>query len=107
MHTQLPGLNEGNLISITRTAKELSIVLSEELVQPGWQAEMGWCAIQVIGPLDFNLTGILASLAAPLAQAAISIFAISTYDTDIILVRAKDLQPAVEVLKRSGFVFRD
>jgi len=91
--------------SVTRTTEELSIVLPEESVSPGWQAETGWRGLKVQGPLDFDLTGILASLVEPLAGAGVSIFAISTYDTDYILVREKDLEKAKRVLLASGHSF--
>lgn len=86
--------------SITRTPDELSIVCKEEIVPEGVTGEKGWRCLQVMGPLDFALTGILASLAAPLAEAGISIFAISTYDTDYFLV--KELNRAIAVLSNSG-----
>lgn len=88
--------------SITRTGEELSIVLPEEDVPRGWQAERGWRGFKVLGPLDFDLTGVLASLAAPLAQAEISMFALSTYNTDYVLVRDADLSAAKRVLLASG-----
>ena len=91
--------------SVTRTTEELSIVLPEESVSPGWQAETGWRGLKVQGPLDFDLTGILASLVEPLAGAGVSIFAISTYDTDYILVREKDLEKAKQVLMANGHTF--
>jgi hypothetical protein len=62
----------------------------------------GWRALQVAGPLDFALTGILAALAGPLAAAEISIFALSTYDTDYLLVQAATLPQAVAVLRQAG-----
>ncbi|MGF1611964.1 MAG: ACT domain-containing protein [Kiloniellales bacterium] len=92
---------DGGLVSVTRTADELSIVCAEDRVPEAVQAERGWRALKVLGPLDFALTGILAGLAAPLAGAGISIFALSTYDTDYILVRAADLEQALIVLRQS------
>ena len=90
--------------SITRTAQELSIVCSEASVPPGVQIESGWRALKVEGPLDFALIGILAGLSSVLAQAGVSLFAISTYDTDYILVKEKDLEKAVEALARAGYL---
>ncbi len=87
--------------SITRTADELSLVCRESDVPDQITAERGWRCLQVAGPLDFALTGILARLSVPLAQARISIFAISTYDTDYLLVRATDLEHAVAVLRQA------
>ncbi len=86
--------------SITRTDDELSIVCSQERVPDGIRAERDWRAFKVEGPLDFSLTGILASLTKPLAEAGISIFAISTFNTDYLLVKADKLDKAVKVLGR-------
>lgn len=88
--------------SVTRTDEELSIVVREDRV-PGDGVAVGpWRALKVQGPLDFALTGILAALTAPLADAGISLFAIATYDTDYILVRAETLDAAITALKAAG-----
>jgi len=92
-------------VSVTRTSDELSIVCPQDAVPPGVPCEPGWCALAVAGPLDFGLTGILASIATPLAEAGISIFAISTFDTDYVLVKAERLDDAVEALRRAGHRF--
>jgi hypothetical protein len=88
--------------SITRTDEELSLILPEELVPSSWKAEKGWCCLKVLGPLDFSITGVVASLSTPLAQAGVSILAISTYDTDYLLVRNGDVDRAKEVLIDHG-----
>jgi hypothetical protein len=88
--------------SVTRTADELSLVCAQHAVRAGVIHEPNWRALKVAGPLPFALTGILLSLAAPLAEAGISIFAVSTYDTDYVLVKAQDLEQAVEVLQAAG-----
>lgn len=88
--------------SITRTDEELSLILPEELVPSSWKAEKGWRCLKVLGPLDFSITGVLASVSTPLAQAGVSIFAISTYDTDYLLVRNGDFDRAKEVLVGHG-----
>jgi hypothetical protein len=88
--------------SITRTDEELSLVVPEEFVPSGWKSEKGWRCLKVLGPLDFSITGVLASVSTPLAQAGLSIFAISTYDTDYVLVRHGDLERAKEVLVGHG-----
>ena len=92
--------------SITHTRDELSLVLPQESAPDGCRAEEGWRCLQVMGPLDFDLTGVLASLAAPLARAGISIFSVSTYDTDYLLVREEDLNSAERVLTESGHTVR-
>ena len=66
------------------------------------EAERDWRVLRIEGPLDFSLIGILASLVSPLAEAEISVFAISTYDTDYLLVREKFLSQAISVLKKEG-----
>ena len=88
--------------SVTRTPDELSIVCSEASVPPTARAQRGWRALEVQGPLDFSLTGVLAALTAPLAQARISIFALSTYDTDYLLVPGEDLARACATLTAAG-----
>jgi uncharacterized protein len=88
--------------STTRTASELSIVCALEDVPPGVQAQRGYRGLVVRGPLDFNLVGVLASLAGPLAAASVSIFAVSTFDTDYLFVREADLDRAVAALRNSG-----
>lgn len=90
------------LVSITRTDSELSIVLPQADLPPGIPAETGWRAMSVRGPLPFALIGILASLSAPLAQAAVPVFAISTYDTDWLLIRDTRLGVATAALEDAG-----
>lgn len=88
--------------SLTRTARELSVVCLASNVPPGVRAETGFRALGVSGPLDFALTGILSSLLDPLASARISVFAISTFDSDYILVRDGDLARAASALRDAG-----
>lgn len=89
-------------ISITRTPEELSIVCPESLAPRDAKQESGWRAFKVEGPLDFALTGILASLLDPLAKAGISIFALSTFNTDYILVKADKVEAATQALRAAG-----
>jgi len=90
---------------ITRTDDALSIVCPSFLAINSQRCNTGWTCIEVLGPLDFSLTGILAKLSGILAEAEISIFAISTYDTDFILVKAEKTDPAVAALKAAGYGF--
>lgn len=90
------------LFSLTRTSEELSVVCPTADAPPGSQVETGWRALAVVSPLDFGLTGILASIAEPLAAARIPIFALSTYDTDYVLVRESDVDAAVTALRHAG-----
>jgi hypothetical protein len=96
----LPGwLADCNFVSITRTADELSVVCPQEAVPVGVQCERDWLCLRVAGKLDLSLVGILASLLAPLADAGISVFAVSTFDTDYLLVKESDARRAAEVLR--------
>ena len=98
---------DARLWSVTCTNEETSVVLPEGNVPAQWVAERGWRCLKVVGPLDFDLSGILASLAVPLAEAGVSIFAVSTYSTDYVLLREKDLEKARQVLTRNGHSVRD
>jgi hypothetical protein len=98
-------IDQTHFWSVTRTRDELSLVCREETVPGNIRVEKGWKIIQVVGPLDFNLTGILASLANPLAMAEVSIFALSTFDTDYLMVRADKLSVARAALVSEGFQF--
>lgn len=91
-----------SLVAMTLTAEELSLVLPETATPEGVKVEGGWRALRVAGVLDFSLTGVLASLAAPLAQAGVSIFAISTYDTDYLLIPESSLAVALDALRAAG-----
>lgn len=97
-----PGLP---LHAVTRTGQELSIVTAAAAVPDQVVAERGWRALSVRGPLDFALTGVLARLAQPLADAGVPIFVVSTYDTDWLLVSEGHLDAAVATLTAAGHVF--
>lgn len=94
---------EGEFLSITKTLDELSIVCDEEVIPNDIKCEKDWRILKIEGVLDFSLIGILASISTILAQKAISIFAISTYDTDYILVKDKDINNAIEALVNEGY----
>lgn len=98
----MPTWAGGRFLTVSRTPDELSLTLPEYLVPAEVRAERGWRLLKVRGPLDMTLVGILASLAVPLAQANVSIFAISTYDTDYLLVRARQLEAAIAALEHAG-----
>ena len=107
-----PGLDfsrGSGLVSLTRTEDEISLVCREEglATLEGWSSvESGWRLFMVEGPLDFGLTGILSSIATPLAEAGISLFAISTWDTDYILVKSGSFDRAAACLAAAGFAMR-
>jgi hypothetical protein len=94
----------GGFCSITRTPEELSIVAVKSAVPPGVRAEGAWRALKVAGPIAFSAVGVLASIADPLARAGLSVFAISTFDTDYILVAADRVEDARLALANAGHV---
>jgi uncharacterized protein len=95
-------LRAGSFWSATRSDSELSLVCREADVPAEASAERGWCALEVAGPLDFSLTGVVASLCSPLADAEVPIFVLSTFETDYLLVREHDLHRSVEALAAAG-----
>lgn len=97
------GMAETAWASITRTRDELSIVCAQQDAPPTAQTEFGWRMLEVVGPLPFEMIGVLAGLSETLAQAEISIFAISTYDTDYLLLKRDDLFAGVRALQENGY----
>lgn len=91
-----------SLVSITRTAEELSIVCAEAAAPEGARVERGWACLVLEGPIPFTETGVLSGLLAPLAGAKVGIFAISTFDTDYLLVKHVQLDTAVTALRQAG-----
>ncbi|MDR3597284.1 ACT domain-containing protein [Clostridium sp.] len=92
-----------DFFSITKTSDELSIVCFEDNIPNDIKCEKNWRALKIEGPLDFSLIGILASISTILAKKGISIFAISTYDTDYILVKNKDIDNAIDSLIKERY----
>ena len=97
-----PWATHGDFFSITRTSDELSIVCRAGQVPDGIAAQAGWRALKVTGPFALSEIGVLSALAAPLAEAKVSLLAISTFDTDYLLVSEKQLLAAVAALKGAG-----
>ena len=101
---KLDGFDMSGLYFIGNTDAELSLVCETDRTPARTLArEDGWRALRVVGQLDFSLTGILSKIAAALAEAGIPIFALSTYDTDYILVKEECLDRAVEALRGAGY----
>ena len=98
----IPDWASGELLSSTRTPEELSIVCLQANVPSGIRAQRGWRCLRVVGTLDFSLVGVIASLTAPLASGGISVFVMSTFDTDYLLVKESDLESAVAALAAAG-----
>ncbi len=100
-----PELWRQPFVALTRTAEELSVVCPVEAVPPGAQKEArGWAALGVRGPLDFSLVGVLSALTGTLAAAGVSVFAVSTFDTDYLLVRRAALATACRALREAGYL---
>lgn len=95
------------LVSVTRSASELSIVCAESCVPSSVKAQRSLRCLRVRGPLDFAEVGVLNSLTEPLAQAGISVFALSTYDTDYLLLPSSELEAAVSALIAAGHFVSD
>jgi len=93
---------EGDFFSVTRTDDELSIVCDQMLVPTEIRAEHGWRVLRIAGKFEFTVVGVLASLVRPLAESGIPVFAISTFDTDYLLVKDHDLARSIDALKNSG-----
>ncbi|OIQ45316.1 MAG: amino acid-binding protein [Gammaproteobacteria bacterium MedPE] len=88
---------------LAKTEDELSVVVPSSLELKSLDKESGWRCLEVMGPLNFSLTGILSGIAGALAEASISIFAISTFDTDYILVKKDSFAQAIAVLEKNDY----
>lgn len=93
---------QGAFYSVTRTSDELSIVAEESSVPAGTLSETGWRVLKVQGPFELSEVGVLASLTSPLAAARISVFVVSAFDTDYLLVTQEQLASAIATLDRAG-----
>lgn len=102
----LPDWATGPFVSITRTPDELSVVCPEEAIPPDVRADRDWRCLRVTGTLDFAMVGVLAALVGPLAAAGISVFVVSTFDTDYMMVKDQDLTRALDVLRNAGHTVR-
>jgi GNAT superfamily N-acetyltransferase len=98
----VPAWATGEVVSISRTSDELSVVCRQEAVPEGVRREGGWRCLGVAGPLDFAQVGVLAALLVPLAEAGVAVFALSTFDTDYLLVKDTDRERALAALRRAG-----
>ena len=92
----------GEVWAVLRTPGEMTVVCEASRVPAGAQVEGGWVALALQGPFPFGLTGVLASVAVPLAAAGAPIFALSTFDTDLVLVKRTQLDRALDALREAG-----
>ena len=98
---------QGRFFSITRTSDELSVITEAALVPARLRTEVSWRVMKVRGPFDFSEVGVLAALVAPLATAGVSVFTISTFDTDYLLVQCIQLREAVAALRNAAHTVHD
>lgn len=98
---------QGSFWSVIRSPGEITLVLPEKYVPDGCDAETGWTCLEVEGPLEFSLTGVLASLANPLAKEGISIYVISSFSTDYLLIKRGQADRACDVLEKEGHTIKD
>ncbi|RJF71537.1 ACT domain-containing protein [Deinococcus cavernae] len=98
---------QGEFWTVSRSADELSVVCLAALVPDGVQTQKGWAALKLHGPFEFTLTGVLASVLNPLKDAGIGIFAVSTFDTDYVLVAQGQLAQATAALREAGLQVMD
>lgn len=98
---------QSEFCSITKTDDELSVVCSSSIHFDSERSETGWSGMKILEPLDFSLTGILADISNVLAIAKISIFAISTFDTDYILLKTEKIQAAKKILQQAEYTFEN
>lgn len=104
--TNLPeGLTESEFYSLSNSREELSLVCPEQILIQSENSSPNWKCLKVAGPLDLKLTGILAGLSDTLEKAKISIFAISTFETDYLLIQKQVLETAKTALKSAGYKF--
>jgi uncharacterized protein len=94
--------NRGSISSIVRRPDEMTVVCDESVVPEECRAERNWVALELAGPFPFAITGVLASFLGPLAEAGVSVFVISTHDTDVVLVKEDQAGNAVKALEHEG-----
>ncbi len=92
----------GDLTAFINTPDELTLVCQSDRIPADVRNEPGWRAIKVAGPLEFSMVGVLASLASTLAKAGVSIFVLSTFDTDYLLVKAAHVAEAIQAFQAAG-----
>ena len=104
--TKLPeGLTDCEFYSLSNSQEELSLICPDQILIQSENSSPNWKCLKVAGPLDLKLTGILAGLSDTLEKAKISIFAISTFETDYLLIQKQVLETAKTALKSVGYKF--
>jgi hypothetical protein len=98
---------EGDFFSVTRTADELSVVCCQNSAPEGIHCERDWRCLRIAGTIPFSVVGVVAGLTTALAAAGISVFVVSTFDTDYVLVKERDWAAALEALGGRGYLIGD
>jgi len=101
---------QGKFFSITRTEDELSIVCEQSSVresEPQIKVERGWRCLKLHGPIPFETTGVIASLTKPLADEGVSVFVLSTFDTDYLLVKSVSIEQVMQILRTADHEIHD
>lgn len=104
--TMLPAFSKSHFVSVTFTEEEISVVCPEDMELDAPQVSLGWRCFKFEGPFAFNQTGILNAITGPLAEAKIGIFALSTYNTDYLMVKAEQLPQTLEALRAADHILR-
>lgn len=106
--SEIPSWVDGEILTaIIRTKNELSIVCDESYVPKVVLSERGWKALEVVGPLEFSIVGLMADITTSLSEVGVSVFVLSTYDTDYILLKQDQLDKAIHALKQAGYSIRE
>jgi hypothetical protein len=103
---EIPRWASGEFVSITRTADELSVVCRENAVPAGSHADRGWECLKLEGPIPLQTVGVASELTSLLAKAGVSVFLISTFDTDYVLVKGDALARTEDALRSGGHSVR-
>ena len=101
----LDAVSECDFYSLIKTTEEISLVCPEQIAVKSEKSNRNWKCLKVAGPLDFKLTGILAGVADVLAEEKITVFAISSFDTDYFLIKKQNLTTSISALERAGYQF--
>ncbi len=101
------GIAEAPFAAVIHVPGETTVICPASVVPAGARVERGWNALELIGPFDFSLTGILAQVILPLGEAGIPVFALSTFDTDYILIKGQHRTSAKAALAEAGHTFRE
>ncbi len=105
--TSIPDWGKGSIFySMMITDEEVTVVCEPKYMPPGIETESGWSVLKLEGPLDFHLTGVLLTILIPLAEYKISVFTLSTYSTDYVMVKREKLKQAIRALSTNHEIVR-